>query len=302
MDNIPSILSEYFPKVVPVITTTPIVIKFISWLRKLHFKSVAKKDNIEHLFGFLQEADFTTGNVPHDDVDSLQLFRNWFYKHFRNNRDIEYHRDLRLSNALVNIDKHLCSIGGPIDQLFTRYGMCYSKDGKGWDPVLPYIYPLKDVLSRVESEEKGATILRKWKGHEWKSVCWYIADRNGRRIFTPGTDRNGILNKDYFMLIIAPNTFTNIAVNQGQKHLMMAPAHGLAQLAVMKILDNDNILEGLNKKRQNYDYLQAIIEVPGKLTEYGYAPTGKFTLKRVEHLEAYEFEKVKSYKDWIGNK
>ncbi|GAH83354.1 unnamed protein product, partial [marine sediment metagenome] len=143
------------------------------------------------------------------------------------------------------------------------------------------------------------TILRRWKGDEWETINWYIADRNGKRMFTPSTDRNGILNKDYFMLIIAPNTFTGVALTHGQKHLIIAPAHGLAQLAIKKILNNNKILEQLAEKRQRYEYFQAIIEVPGKLTKNGYEPSGKFPLVRVEPLELYEFESIMPYKDWI---
>jgi len=297
--EIPQIMFDYAPKVVPIITTTPTVIKCIYWLRQWKIKSDAKKKNIETLFGFLQDADFTTGDIPPDDRDSLELFRSWLCKHFRNKREIEYYRDLRISHLSVNINKHLCSIGGPVDQLFTRYGMGYKKNGQEREPFLPYNFPLEDAAQRDAAEENKATIIRRWKGHEWKTINWYIADCNGKRVFTPGTDRNGILNKDYMMLILAPNTFSDNAIFQGQKHLMIAPAHGLAQLAIKKILDNNKILEELTRKTQNYEYFQAIIEVLGKPTRNGFAPSKNFTIKRIKPLESYEFERIGRYEEWI---
>lgn len=158
---------------------------------------------------------------------------------------------------------------------------------------MPFIYPLKEV------ETKSATIWREWKGQRWKTINWYIADRNGKPVFIPEADKEGILKKDYFMLIIAPNIFTNEAFYSGQKHIMLVPAHGLAQLAVKDILDSDRILSELIKVRQQSEYLQAIIEVPAKRTKHGYAPTENFILRAVEPLDLSEFEKVERYREWI---
>lgn len=276
-------------KVRPVIIPTKRTIQFIRRLGQFALGFKAKEENIDALFGFLQDADFTTGDIPPDDVDSLMLFKSWFYKHFRRDRQIEYYSSLRPAD----INKHLCSIGGPVDQLFTRYGMNYDRDGLNWKPILPYIYPIKDA------QEMSTKILREWKGYRWEETNWFIADRYGKPKFIPGVDKEGVLNKDYFMIIISPNTFSDKAFYNGQKHVMIAPAHGLAQLAVKDILDDDEILRQLTKVRQRTEYLQAIIEVPAKRTVYGYAPKGKFIIRAVEPLDLSDFEKVGQYKDWI---
>ncbi|GAH63199.1 unnamed protein product, partial [marine sediment metagenome] len=128
---------KYVPKVVPVIITKSKVIRFIEWLRQFNIIPGAKKENIENLFGFLRDADFTTGDIPPDDWYSLELFKSWMCKHFKGNRSIEYYGRYNISGSIVNIDKHLCSIGGPKDQKYTRYGMGYKKNGLGWEPILP---------------------------------------------------------------------------------------------------------------------------------------------------------------------
>lgn len=117
-------------KALTVISVTKGAIQFIEWFKRGRIKSKAKKENIETLFSSLQDADFTTGNVPPDDVDSLKLFETWLRDNFNRDREIEYHRQLRLAD----INKHLCSVGGPLDHLFTRYGMGYDKKGKIGDP------------------------------------------------------------------------------------------------------------------------------------------------------------------------
>jgi len=270
------------------ISATKEAIRFTGWFRRRGTKSKAKKQNIEALFGFLQDADFTTGNVPPDDVDSLKLFKSWLCKYFRRDRQIEYHRQL----GLADTSKHLCSVGGPVDHVFTRYGMGYDKKGQIWRPVLPFIYPLREAAA------KSPTILREWKGYRWEATNWYIADRNGKVQFVPEVDKDGVLSKDYFMLIIAPNTFTDRAFYSGQKHIMVAPAHGLAQLAVKDILDSDTLLGELIKVRERSEYLQAIVEVPAKPTKQGYAPTGDFILRALEPLDLGDFEKAERYREW----
>ena len=274
-----------------VITTTKEAIHLVRSLQRLRLKLKAKPQRVETVFGSLKDADFTTGNVPLDDVHSLRLLKSWICEYFRGDRHIEFHTRL----YLADINKHLCSVGGPVDQIFTRYGMGYDKKGEKWKPILPFIYPLK------QAGTKSVTIRRKWKGEQWEaSGSWYIADRDGKRLFTPETNGEGFLRKDYFMLIIAPNTFTNEAFSTGQKHIMVAPAHGLAQLAVKKILDSDEILGELIKVRQRNEYLQAIIEVPAEPKKHGYEPTGEFPICVVEPLDPDEFKKLGTFRSWYS--
>ncbi|GAJ00038.1 unnamed protein product, partial [marine sediment metagenome] len=242
------------------------------------------------LFDFIQDADFTRGyNRPRDDDDSIKLFEKWICKYFKRNRKIEYKRKLKFAD----INKHLCSMGGPVDHPFTRYAMGYDKKAQNWSSILPFIYPIK------EAETETTTILREWKGKQWKEKNWYIADREGKIKFTPGVDKDEFLNKDYFMLIIAPNTFTKKAFYTGQKHLIIAPAHGLAQLAIEDILDNDEFLSEIIEVRQKSEYIQAIIEVPAIMTEHGYAPKGNFIIREKEPLDLSEFKNIPEFRDWI---
>jgi hypothetical protein len=274
--------------VTTVIIVTDAVIRMTSWLRQRRCIAKAKRQHIENLFGFIQDADFTTGRVPPDDVDSLKLFNTWLHRYFRKERRLEYRDDV----GVPNISKHLCTIGGPVDHIFARYSMGYDNKAQRWKGILPFIFPLSDV------EARQTTIIREWKGHRWKVPGWYIADRDGRPQFFPETDREGVLRKDYFMLIVAPNTFTRNAFYTGQKHMIIAPTHGLSQLAVKDILDNDDILNELSVVRQQSEYFQAIIEVPARKGKHGYAPTGNFLVRASEPLDVADFRTIAKFQDW----
>lgn len=276
-----------------VITTTPALIQVVKGIREWKRKRRIKEEYINDLFGFIGDADFSTGNIPPDDVDSLKLFKGWFQQHFRRDRSIEEHVQL----PRPNINKHLCSIGGPVDLPLTRYGMGYDNRGENWLGVLPFYFDLKGT------ESSGVTIRRVYKGIQWETLNWRITDRDGNLRFVPGTDKDGILNKDYLMLIIAPNTFTDQAIYTSQKHMMMAGAHGLAQLAIKDLFDNDEFLEKLIEVRGRHEYFQAIIEIHGVRSKEGYIPALKsretIPPMVVQPLDLSEFtKKLKRYKEW----
>lgn len=272
-----------------VVTTTNALIHMTKWLARRWQQARAKSAHIETLFGFLQDADFTTGNVPPDDIDSLKLFKTWLKDYFRRDREISYVDELKSPD----LGKHLCTIAGPVDHPFSRYSMGYDRCGYRWQPVLPFIIPLAEVEARQHR------ILREWKGHSWSTYTWYIADRNGRPQFMPEADRHGVLRKDFFMLVVAPNTFTENAFYTGQKHMMIIPTHGLAQLAVKDILDSNEVLEQLGEIRKQSEYFQAIIEVPSRRTKHGYAPTGRFLVRAKEPLDIADFRKFARFQDWV---
>lgn len=274
-------------EIMPVISAGDYFIRFVKWLAKRYYRARAKSTYIETLFGFLQDADFTTGRVPLDDIDSLKLFKSWLEDHFRRDREITYDLDLQTADWR----KHLCTVGGPVDHPFSRYSMGYDRRGHNWQPILPFIFPLAEV------EAKQRTITRKWKGRKWSAYNWYIADRDGHPRFIPEVDQNEILKKDYFMLTVAPNTFTERAFYNGQKHMMITPTHGLAQLAIKDVLDSDEILKQLHEIHS--EYFQAIIEVPAKLKEDGYAPSGKFLVRAKEPLDLADFRKLVRFRDWL---
>ncbi len=252
--------------------------------------SKANKPNVINLFGFLKDADFSTGETPPDDEESLKLFEDWTYKYFKGNREIKYKEKM----PEMNIDKHICSIGGPVDHVLTRYAMGYDKKGQEWKPILPYMFPLR------EAENTTLPVVRKWKGEEWTTTRnWYIADRKGKVRFIPETDTNGILKRDFLMLIISPNTFTKKAFFSGQKHFIIAATHGLAQLAVKDILDSNEILKELNEVREKSEYIQAIIEVQGIWKRNGYIPSGNYILRDKVPLGLEDFKELINYKDWF---
>jgi len=286
-------VAELAPLLKSIVTAAQLVIKFISIWQRQEIAKIAKKENIKDLFGFIEEADISTGNIPPDDVDSLRFFRDWFCQYFSKDRRIEYHKQL----APPDISKHLCSIGGPVDHLYTRYTMGYDKKAQSWAQILPYYFPLKDA------EDRQIDILREYKGFQWRELNWYIADRKGKPVFVPAADKEGVLNKDYFMLIVAPNTFTQEAFYRGQKHMIIACAHGLAQLAVREILDNDEILKEIKERSKGSEYFQAIVEVQAERLEIGYVPILKSrkSIPRivVEPIELGAFKNVEEFREWI---
>ena len=276
-----------------VIATTQTLIQIIKGIRDRKRERKVKEEYIKDLFGFVGDADFSTGNVPPDDVDSLRLFKEWFHQHLRKERPIKE----RVQLPPVNVNKHLCSIGGPVDHPLTRYGMGYERKGDRWLGVLPFYFDLKGT------ESSGITIRRAYKGVHWETLNWRITDRDGRLKFVPGTDKDRILNKDYFMLIIAPNTFTDQAIYTGQKHMIIACAHGLAQLAIKDLFDNNRFLEELIKVRGRNEYFQAIIEIYAEHSKEGYIPALKWreTVPPmiVEPLDLNDFtRKLKRYEEW----
>ena len=200
-------------------------IHFVSWLRKRKMEAKAKKAIVEDLFGFIENADVTIANinpwvekkVHPDDKEALGFFKDWICQYFKKDRQEKYYRgQLRAAD----INKDLCSIGGPATHPFTRYGMGYDPKGESWIPILPFIYPLR------EAEDRSVMVLQERKGYQWEEPNWYIADRDGNPAFIPEVEK-GILKKDYLMIIVAPNTFTQEAFYSGQKHMMIASAHGV---------------------------------------------------------------------------
>lgn len=277
-----------------VIATTSFAIQICKEIRGALIRKRIKKEYIEDLFGFIADSDISTGRVSLDDETSLAVFRKWFYTHFKRNRPIEECVEL----PVIDMNKHLCSIGGPVDHRLTRYVMGYEKSGKFIKPVLPYHFPIREV------EAKNITVIRKYKEAEWKVKNWYIADRDGNPKFVPGTDRNRVLNKDYVMLIVVPNTLTEQSIYLGQKHLVIACTHGLAQLAVGDLLESEAVLKELMKVRRQTEYFQAIIEIGSQLSEDGYVPQIKNRKTAppmvIEPLEMSDIiKKSRLVKDWL---
>jgi len=127
-----------------VIATTQTTVQIVKGIRAWRRKRKVKVEHIKDLFGFVADADFSTGNVPPDDVDSLRLFKQWFYQYFKKERLVEE----RMQLPPVNMNKHLCSIGGPVDHPLTRYAMGYDKTGRYWTPILEFYFPLDEVERR----------------------------------------------------------------------------------------------------------------------------------------------------------
>jgi len=285
-----------FQQLLNIISASATTIDFIFWYKKFIDKKKEKLDHIENLFSFLENADFNTGVVPLDDRHSLQLFKRWFNRYFKNEREFLYYRDI----GVPDINKDLCSIGGPVDHILTRHGMFYDKFRKKWEPILPYIFPLEEAIQRRESGEEEYTVKRIWKGKEWKTTNWYIADRYGERpIFKPEKDENGYLKTDYLMLIFAPNFLTDKAYKNGKTHLMIAPTHGLAQLAIEDALENKNVLEKLSREKEKSIYFQAVIKIPGKWKRNGYVPTGRFPTVVTKEIDINDFSKSPHFKEWL---
>ncbi len=277
-------------KIKPVIATTKSWIRMINFLAPGRWLSRARAVHIKRLFGFLADADITTGRTPRDDVCSLQLFRNWLTHHFRRRRTITYTDQL----MPLDLSKDLCTIGGPVDHPLTRYALGYDHSGEECNRILPFFFPLGEPVSYKQP------VLRLWKGESWEVRKWFISDRNDRPQFIPAPDRNGYLNKDYLMLVVVPNTFTEEAFYTGRKHMIIAATHGLAQLAVKDILDNDSILGKLCKGREKSECFQAIIEVTASLTRDGrsYVPSD-FTVAACEPVNVGDFASFIRFREWL---
>lgn len=276
-----------------------ITIQMVGWLKQKMVKCKAQRENIENLFGFLRNADITADErnpwVEEWEISSAykettKLFKKWIESYFKGNREIEF---INGPIRVPNVNEDLCSIGGPAHYLLTRHGMGYDQKGESWIPVLPFYYPLKEV------EARGIFVRRKYKGREQKSPSWFIADRSGKPLYIPKTDRYGFLERDYFMLIVTPNVFTTEAFYTGKKHMMITPAHSFAALAIREILDSDEVLKWLIEASKQTGYYQAILEIPGiKHKENEYVP-GKPIPCEVKPLDSDDFKRLAKKRGWI---
>lgn len=283
-----------------VISAASIIIKMVGWLQRKMVESKAKRENIENLFGFLGNADISADEknpwleeweISSAYKETIKLFKRWVESYFRRNREIKF---INGPIGVPNAKGDLCSIGGPAHYLLTRLGMGYDQRGESWIPILPFYYPLKEV------EARGILVRRKYKGQEQKSPAWFIADRKGKPVYIPKTDRNGFLEKDYFMLIVAPNVFTTDAFYNGKKHMMITPAHSFAALAIKKILDSDEVLEWLIDASKRTGYYQAILEIPGiKHKENEYIPGKPIPCGDPEPLDPDDFMRLAKKRGWI---
>jgi hypothetical protein len=279
-----------------IISTSAASVQFIYWYKKYRDTKEERVNKIKNVFDYLENADFSTGKIPPDDWHSLSLFKQWFIKYFRNNRDFLYHRDL----GLPDINKDLCSIGGPVDHILSRHGMCYDKYKKDWKPILPYIFPIEEAIRRREMDDEKYSVKRMWGKDVWTTTRWFISDKYGKRIeFEPEKDDDGFLCSDVLMLTVSPNTLTKKAFKNGKIHLMITPAHGLAQLAIKDVLQNEKVLEKLNKEREKSLYFQAIIKINAKRKRKGYVPLKKPGNIITRGIDIDEFEKIPIFKDWI---
>jgi len=280
------------------IATSQLFIKSAYWLEKIRRKIKVKKETIEILFDFVADTDVTCGTIhplykgliPPPDKETTALLREWICQYFKRGREEKY-SSIQLGPP--NWNKHLCSIGGPVNHPHIRYQMGYDLRGENWISILPYFFPLR------EAKTTGITVQQKWDGNVIiEEPNWYIADRNNIPRFVPRVDQR-ILQTDFVMIIVTPNTFTQRAFHSNQKHMMIVGAHSAAQLAIKDVLNNNKILGELNSIRGKSEYFQAIIEIPKiKHTTKGELPDGKPILRDLVPLDLNKFQKLKEYEDW----
>jgi len=85
--------------------------------------------------------------------------------------------------------------------------------------------------------------------------------------------------------------------------MVISCAHGLAQLAIKDLFENDEFLKELIKVRKENEYFQAVIEIDAERTEKGYIPTLRsreaLPPMIVKPLDLGEFSrKLKKYQEW----
>ena len=275
------------------------------------YKKEAKNEKIESLHGFVKDSIVTIGNVNPwvegsihpDDRETLGLFKNWIFAHFKENQKVEYiHGKIGSLTDSKSLNRNICSIGGPATNLFTRYGMGYDQKGETWAPVLPFTYPLKQAEELAKKEK--ITVVQERQGQRWEEPNWYIANRNGNPRYFPSINvESKTLRDDYFQIIVAPNTFTKEAFFSGRKHMMIASAHGVSSLAIKEILEDDKILESLYEVNKKTGYYQAIVKIPEikyEESKKGYFPSGHPVLCEAVSLEPSDFGNLKKYKEWVN--
>ncbi len=270
-----------------VISTVGPAIVLVKWLKDEYTKLRDKKELYEHLFGFLKEAEVSVGeinpwirdNVPPDDREALTTLKSVIYKFFKEEREEEWIGTFRP----VDKNQNICSVGGPVSHQDTRKAMGYDESGKIKATDLPYVFNIQ----KEELEFPDVRVKRVFGGKIWYEPNWCIVDAHTKEpIYVPEVTDDGILKTDFLMIIVGPNKFTKTAIHSGKKHMMIAGAHGVANLAVSKVLRDLKILQKLDSEVKT-GYFQLIVEIKIKWSRLrkSYIPKGSPRICTIEELK-----------------
>jgi hypothetical protein len=245
--------------------TSEIIIRLVAWLlpKQVQRREAGKeRREIAHkLFGVLARAYVVPGcenpqfapSVHPYDREALKAVRDILHRFFKEGRQ-EGRLDI---SGLPDLNFDICSIGGPVSHKFTKFAMGYNQAGKLEAPTLPFVYDL------AGAESSNVRVVHKYRNTTWRPPNWYLINARTRKpdFGKPVVGNEGFLKTDFLTLVVAPNTFTKRAFEEGKKHLMIAGAHGIANTAVRYVFGK-KVLEVIREKSQKADYFQVILKVP----------------------------------------
>src|SRR5262249_50880500 len=152
-------------------TITPILDASGQTIRRVEYRSMRVSQrasrSVPSFLEFLKHAWVTTGDVsPAGDLESIEDFIDWYLSTFGEARDVRSssllaapHHDHTLFEA------NLCSIGGPVDHLLSRYALGYEKSRKIRDHALPYLF---DLQSPPEPTPIDTPTRRSYQVTQWQ--------------------------------------------------------------------------------------------------------------------------------------
>ena len=152
----------------------------------------------------------------------------------------------------VDLERNVCSIGGPVGNQLVRKAMGYVLTDLTRAPILnlPMYFNLdKDNLSQVTRYGKGKPV---------EIPNWSIIDRDSGQEYTPEVDEEHLLRTDYLLITFMPN---NLSKNTGRIHAIFSACHAPGLAAVRNVLESTDILEAILEGRKKVIHFQSLIKI-----------------------------------------
>jgi hypothetical protein len=235
---------------------------------------------------FLTAAWVTTGDVsPAGDLQSLEDFFAWHLLSFGARRPLERRFLLAApEHDVTRLDADLCSIGGPVDHLLTRYALGYRKDRSRADYVLPYVFDLDrhDPPGRIDAATRRSHQVTQWK----------ILDTESNALLVPHEPTGALI------VALLPNTCPDKKRRTGRRHLVIAAANATGQSAIRSLLEGHTLTE-VHSRLGAPEFFTAVLEAQTAVDRYGRrVPTGRIIALRERALRAADFERWPAFEEW----
>lgn len=152
----------------------------------------------------------------------------------------------------VDLERHICSIGGPMSNQLVQKAMGYSLTNLEETPKtnLPMIFNLK--------RRNLGWVTRFDKGRPVEISNWSVIDTTTGKEFVPEVDEEHLLRTDYLLITFMPNNFSN---KKNKIHMIFASCHAPGIAAVKNLTKDLDTLQEIKKNRKDSQYFQSLIKI-----------------------------------------